>query len=605
MTPRYLHALRSLLGLGAGLLLAACASHSAPELPIRPIQPEAASGWQAKPGWQFQRYAVAAANPLAAEAGRQILQAGGSAVDAAIAVQMVLGLVEPQSSGIGGGALLLHWDGARLDAWDGRETAPAEADENLFLAADGQPLAFMDAVVGGRAVGVPGAVRMLEAAHRAHGRLPWAVLFVPAIELAEQGFAVSPRLRQMLAADPRLRDDPAAAALYYRADGTPLPVGSRLRNPALAAVLRRIAREGSSALHEGPVARDLVTRVREHPHNPGRLQLADLQGYQPLRREALCQLWLEQYRVCGFPPPSSGLISQMQILGLLEQLPALARPLEDDQPSAEFLHRYSEAAKLAFADRAQYLADPAFTPAPAGDWRSLLATDYLKERAALIGERSMGVASHGTPGGQPLAWAPQGEQPEYGTSHISIIDAQGNAVAMTSSIEQAFGARLLSDGGSGLPGGFLLNNQLTDFALVPRDAQGRPVANRVEPGKRPRTSMSPTLVFDAASGALLASLGAPGGPGIIHFNAKTLLGLYAWQLDTQQAIDLGNFVNFNGPSVLEAGRFPPETLDALRQRGHQVAERALPSGIQAIRRTDDGLLQGGADPRREGVVVGE
>lgn len=605
MTLRYPRALRSLLGLGAGLLLAACASHNAPELPIRPLQPEAASGWQAKPGWQFQRYAVAAANPLAAEAGRQILQAGGSALDAAITVQMVLGLVEPQSSGIGGGALLLHWDGTRLDAWDGRETAPAEADENLFLDADGQPLAFMDAVVGGRAVGVPGALRMLEAAHRLHGRLPWAVLFVPAIELAEQGFAVSPRLHQLLATDAALRRDPGAAALYYRADGTPLPVGTLLRNPALAQILRRIARQGSAALHEGPVARDLVTRVREHPHNPGRLQLADLWDYRPLRREALCQLWLERYRVCGFPPPSSGLISQMQILGLLEQLPALAQPLEGGQPSAEFLHRYSEAAKLAFADRAQYIADPAYVAAPAGDWRSLLAPDYLQARAALIGERSMGVARHGTPGGQPLAWAPQAAQPEYGTSHISIIDAQGNALALTSSIEQAFGARLLSDGGSGLPGGFLLNNQLTDFALAPRDAQGRPVANRVEPGKRPRTSMSPTLVFDAASGALLASLGAPGGPGIIHFNAKTLLGLYAWQLDAQQAIDLSNFVNFNGPSVLEAGRFPPASVEALRRRGHEVAERALPSGIQAIRRTADGQLQGGADPRREGVVVGE
>lgn len=596
--------LRRALGLSLGLLVAACTHQPSPEPLPRPSQPEAASGWQAKPGWQLQRQAVAAANPLAAEAGRQILAAGGSALDAAIAVQMVLGLVEPQSSGLGGGAFLLHWDGQRLDAWDGRETAPQAADEALFLTAEGRPMAFMEAVVGGRAVGVPGVLRMLETAHRAHGRLPWATLFAPAIELAEQGFAVSPRLHQLLAADAHLRRDPAAAAFYYRADGSPLPVGHVLRNPALAAVLRDIARDGSAAFYQGAVARDIVRRVRQHPGNPGRLQLADLQAYRPLRREALCQLWLAQYRVCGFPPPSSGLITQMQILGLLEQLPKPVPPLEDGRPSAEFLHRYSEAAKLAFADRAQYLADPDFVAPPAGDWRSLLAPAYLKQRASLIGERSMASASHGVPGGAPLAWAPQADQEEYGTSHISIVDARGNALAMTSSIEQAFGARLLSDGGSGLPGGFLLNNQLTDFALAPRDGEGRPVANRVEPGKRPRSSMSPTLVFDAKGGRLLASLGAPGGAGIIHFNAKTLLGLYQWRLDAQRAIDLPNFTNFNGPTVLEAGRFPPATLDALRARGHQVSEGELPSGLQAIQRNARGWF-GGADPRREGVVLGE
>ncbi|MCQ4345864.1 gamma-glutamyltransferase family protein [Pseudomonas stutzeri] len=599
------HAVRPCaLALSLALLVAACARQDSPELAIRPLQPEAASGWQGKSGWQLQRYAVAAANPLAAEAGRQILQAGGSAVDAAIAVQMVLGLVEPQSSGLGGGAFLLHWDGARLDAWDGRETAPMAADEGLFLDGDGRPLAFMDAVVGGRAVGVPGLLKMLEQAHRAHGRLPWAALFVPAIELAEQGFAVSPRLHRLLDADAHLRRDPAAAAFYYRADGSALPVGYPLRNPALAKVLRDIARQGSAAFYAGPTAQDMVDRVRSHPANPGQLQPSDLQRYRPLRREALCQLWLAQYRVCGFPPPSSGQITQMQILGLLERLPPLEQPLQDGRPSVEFLHRYSEAAKLAFADRAQYLADPAFVAPPAGDWRSLLAPAYLERRATLIGARSMGTASHGVPGGTPLAWAPQADQEEYGTSHISIVDAEGNALAMTSSIEQAFGARLLSDGGSGLAGGFLLNNQLTDFALAPRDAEGRPVANRVEPGKRPRSSMSPTLVFDARDGRLLASLGAPGGAGIIHFNAKTLLGLYQWQLDAQQAIDLPNFANFNGPTVLEAGRFPPATLDALRARGHQVSEGELPSGLQAIQRNAHGWF-GGADPRREGVVLGE
>ena len=294
----------------------------------------------------------------------------------------------------------------------------------------------------------------------------------------------------------------------------------------------------------------------------------------------------------------------MQILGLLEQLPALEQPLQDGRPSAAFLHRYSEAAKLAFADRAQYIADPDFVPAPAGDWRSLLAADYLKQRAALIGARSMGLAEHGVPGGRPLAWAPQAAQEEYGTSHLSIVDADGHAVAMTSSIEQAFGARQLSDGGTGLPGGFLLNNQLTDFAFVPRDAAGHPVANRVEPGKRPRSSMSPTLVFDAQSGALLASLGAPGGAAIIHFTAKTLLGLYAWQLDAQRAVDLPNFTDFNGPLLLERQRFPAATLEALRGLGHTVEEGELPSGLQAVQRTADGWF-GGADPRREGVVLGD
>ncbi|MCC6073576.1 gamma-glutamyltransferase family protein [Pseudomonas sp. GCM10022188] len=588
-----------------GLLLAGCAATpSGPSLPIRPIQPEAASGYQAKPGWQLKHYAVAAANPLAAEAGRAVLQAGGSALDAAIAVQMVLGLVEPQSSGLGGGAFLLHWDGQRLDAWDGRETAPAAADEQMFLGSDGRPVPFMEAVLGGRSVGVPGVLKMLEAAHRAHGRLPWAALFVPAIDLAEQGFAVSPRLHQLLAADQYLRLDPAAAAFYYHSDGSPLAVGERLRNPALAEVLRRIARQGSAAFYTGAVAEDLVSRVRRDPRSPGRLQLADLQRYRPLRREALCQLWLAQYRVCGFPPPSSGQLTQMQILGLLEQLPTLDNELENGRPSAAFLHRYSEAAKLAFADRAQYIADPDFVAPPAGDWRSLLAPAYLKQRATLIGEKSMGSASAGVPGGTPLAWAPQAAQEEYGTSHISIVDAQGQALAMTSSIEQAFGARLLSDGGTGLPGGFLLNNQLTDFALAPRDGQGRPVANRVEPGKRPRSSMSPTLVFDAGNGSLLASLGAPGGAGIIHFNAKTLLGLYQWRLDAQRAIDLPNFTNFNGPTVLEKERFPTGTLEALRALGQEVEEGELPSGLQAIQRNAQGWF-GGADPRREGVVLGE
>ena len=602
--------------LATALALAGCASPSpSPTAPDLPPLPGDVALVTHKPGWAFSRFGVAAANPLATAAGLQVLQAGGSAVDAAVAVQMVLTLVEPQSSGIGGGAFLLHWDGGRVQAWDGRETAPAAADERLFFGADGKPVPFQQAVVGGRSVGVPGAVRLLEAAHRAHGRLPWAQLLQPAIGLAERGFAVSARLHQQLADEQALRSDPQARAYFYRADGSPHPVGTLLRNPALAAVLRRIAAEGSAGLHTGPVADDIVRRVRGHAGAPGRLTAADLAGYATKEREPLCTDWLASYRVCGMPPPSSGHLAMLQILGILERLPPLPDPLRGDQPgtraeapsatpSADWLHAYTEAARLAFADRAQYVADPDFVEAPLGGWGSLLEDAYLRQRAGLVGDRSLGRATPGTPGGTRSAWAPMPDQPEHGTSHISIVDAQGRAVAMTTTIEAVFGSRLMSDGGTGLAGGFLLNNQLTDFSLAPTDARGRPVANRVQPGKRPRSSMSPTLVFDRRTGQLLMSLGSPGGPAIIHFTAKTLVGSLQWGLNAQQAIDLPNFGSFNGPTVLEAGRFPPATVAALKARGHAVVETDLPSGLQALQRTPIGWF-GGADPRREGVVMGE
>ena len=567
-----------------------------------PPAPEAATGYTAKPGWATERFAVAAANPLATEAGYQILRAGGSAMDAAVAVQMVLTLVEPQSSGIGGGAFLLHWDGAHVTALDGRETAPAAVDETLFLKPDGEPMDFQQAVVGGRSVGVPGTVKMLEQAHRQYGTLPWRDLLLPAIRLAEDGFEISPRLHGLLASDPSLRDNPPAAAFYYRPDGTPWPVGHRLRNPALAQLLRNIAENGSAAFYRGANAQALVRQVNEH-HNPGTLSLSDLEVYAPRQRDPLCNLWQQRYQVCGFPPPSSGHITQMQILGILEQLSPLPA-LDQGLPSADFLHHYTEAARLAYADRAKYLADPDFVPVPGRTWNSMLAPEYLKQRAALIGTRSMGTAEPGEPGPLPVAFASQPAQPEYGTSHISIVDDQGNALAMTTTIEQAFGARLLNDGGTGLPGGYLLNNELTDFAFEPRDDQGRPVANRVEPNKRPRSSMSPTLVFNAAGDQLLASVGSPGGAAIIHFTAKTLLGMYGWGLDAQRAIDLPNFGSFNGPTVLEAGRFPASTVEALKARGHQLNETEMTSGLQAIQRTDSGWF-GGADPRREGIVMGD
>jgi gamma-glutamyltranspeptidase/glutathione hydrolase len=546
---------------------------------------------------------VAAAHPLATQAGYDILKAGGSAIDAAIAVQMVLTLVEPQSSGIGGGAFLLHFDGAKTSAWDGRETAPSAANERLFLGADGKPLAFLAAAVGGRAVGVPGVVRMLEAVHRQHGRLPWAQLFEPAAALAERGFALSPRLHVQLKADAALAQDALARAYFFQDSGEPHPVGHLLRNPALAHTLRRIAQDGSAALHEGPVAQDMARRVQGHAANPGLLTTQDLAGYAAREREPLCTLWRMTIRVCGMPPPSSGHLAVMQILGMLGRLPSQAG-LQLGAPSVDFLHQYTEAARLAFADRAQYVADPDFVAPPAGRWTSLLDDAYLQQRAALIGPMSMKTAQPGQPVGATRSNAPQAAQFETGTSHISVVDAQGKAVSMTTSIEAVFGSRLMSDGGSGLPGGFLLNNQLTDFSFAPVGADGTPVANRVQPGKRPRSSMSPALVFDARNGRLLMTLGSPGGAAIIHFTAKTLLGTLAWGLNPQAAIDLPNFGSFNGPTVLEKGRHDATVVQALQARGHTVNETDMTSGLQAIARTPRGW-QGGADPRREGTARGD
>jgi gamma-glutamyltranspeptidase/glutathione hydrolase len=561
--------------------------------------------------------AVAAAHPLAAEAGLQVLKAGGNAIDAAIAVQMVLALVEPQSSGIGGGALLLYWNGTEVSAWDGRETAPAAADERLFLRPDGQPMTMAAALVGGRAVGVPGAVRMLEAVHRVHGRLAWVRLFEPAIALAEQGFRVSPRLHLLLRTDERLVADAQARAYFYDRNGAPHPAGHLLKNPALAEMLRAIAARGSSALHEGPVAADLVARVQGHATNPGRMTATDLSNYAAKRRMPICTDWLATYRVCGFPPPSSGHLTVMQILGLLERAKVTgagdaSTPLSQGLPAADWLHRYAETSRLAFADRDQYIADPDFVPAPGagaggagGDWATLLDGNYLAQRAALMGERSLGVAPAGRPRGQPLAYAPMPAQAESGTSHMSIVDAEGHAVALTTTIEAAFGAHLMADGGTGKTGGYLLNNELTDFSFAPADASGRPIANRVQPGKRPRSSMSPTFVFDRRDGRLMMVLGSSLGPVIIHAAAKTLIGSLQWGLDVQRAIDLPNFGSFNGPiTFLEAGRFPSATAAALRARGHTVVAFETASGLQALQRTATGWF-GGADPRKEGVVVGE
>ena len=570
-----------------------------------PEQPEAASGHTDKPGWAYSRQAVAAANPLATDAGLQLLRAGGSALDAAIAVQLVLGLVEPQSSGIGGGAFLLHFDGRRVQAFDGRETAPAGARTDMFLE-NGKPLPFDEAVLSGRAVGVPGAVRMLETAHRQHGTLPWGQLFTPAITLAEQGFQVSPRLHTLLQTDPHLRKDPLAARFFYDAKGQAWPVGHVLRNPEYAHVLRRIAAQGSRALHEGPVAQAIVARTAQPPL-AGALSLDDLQTYRPREREALCldhTARARTYRICGFPPPSSGQIAIGQILGLLGHTTPQGAEWAGGLPSPDFVHRYTEASRLAFADRAQFVADPDFVSAPGGDWRSLLAPDYLRLRSTLIGAQSMKVAPPGQPGGTKTSFAPMPMQPEYGTSHISVVDAHGRAVAMTTTIEAAFGARRMVTTDPARPGGFLLNNQLTDFSFAATDAQGRPIANRVEPGKRPRSSMSPMLVFDKASGELLMSGGSPGGALIIHYTAKLLAGTLHGGLNAQQAISLPNFGSLNGPTLLESGRFGLAMTEALKARGHEVREMEMTSGLQAIERTATGWF-GGADPRREGIVLGD
>ncbi|MEH0164629.1 gamma-glutamyltransferase family protein [Roseateles microcysteis] len=563
--------------------------------------PEADTGLVPKPGWSYKREAVAAANPLAAEAGARILREGGNALDAVVAVQMVLNLVEPQSSGIGGGAFLMLSDGSKVQAWDGRETAPAAATPEMLLRPDGRPMGVAEGE--GRVVATPGVLAMLQAAHASNGRLPWAKLMQPAIELAEQGFAVSPRLNKLLAQDRLLVRDEQARRYFFDTEGRPWPVGHKLKNPAFAAVLRRVAEQGAVVLQEGSAAQDIVKRVQARQ---GVLSEADLKAYKPLQREPICAVWRQQYKVCGFPPPSSGHLTLVQVLKLLDYGGAPTDPMQaNGLPNAEWLHRYAEASKLAFADRALYIADPAFTPAPAGDWQSLLDEDYLKRRAALIGSKSMGQAVAGQPRAAVTALAPQRDQPEYGTSHISVIDAEGRGVAMTTTIEAAFGARIMSDGGTGLTGGFLLNNQMTDFSLRSREADGRLVANRIEPLKRPRSSMSPTLVFDAKTGRLLLSLGAPGGPAIISFTAKTLLATLAWGLTPQQAIDLPNALSMNtGPFYMERDRWPAELQEQMRERGHQIQQSELTSGLQAIQRTADGRLLGGADPRREGIVSG-
>lgn len=580
---------RKTLPLLVAMALAASSATAQTQAPLAPA-PEASTGRTAKALGTAQRHMAAAANPLAAAAGREILRKGGSAVDAAIAIQLVLNLVEPQSSGIGGGAFMVHWDeGTKaVSTLDGRETAPKAARPNRFLGPDGKPMKFVDAVVGGRSVGVPGTLKLLEAAHQRWGKLPWPELFAPAIRLAEDGFAISPRLNGLLGGEKNLGKDPFAAAYFYEPDGKPKAVGTVLKNPAFAATLRTIAAAGTDAFYSGPIAEDIVATVTGHAGNPGDMTLEDLKAYEVEEREPVCGQY-RVWRICGMGPPSSGAVAVQQILGILE-----TKDMARLGPGAEAAHWFSEAGRLAFADRALYLADPAFLNVPVS---GLTDRDYIRSRAMLVSpDRSMGTAKPGDPPNKRAMLLAPSDGVENGTSHISVIDAEGNAVAMTTTIEDGFGSRLMTKGG------FLLNNELTDFSFAPEE-DGKPVANRVEPGKRPRSSMAPTLVFDAF-GRLYAVVGSPGGSQIIPYVARTLIALLDWKLDPQRAVDLANFGSRNGPTELEAGSEAEGWKAALEAKGHQVRVVDMNSGIQAIVKTPEGYL-GGADGRREGVAIGD
>nr|WP_218172298.1 gamma-glutamyltransferase [Pseudomonas sp. F8002] len=591
----------------AALTLAACHSATAPELPPAP---ELGSGYRTDMSPRnAERHMAAAANPLAAEAGREILRKGGSAIDAAIAMQAVLTLVEPQSSGIGGGAFIMLWDGKKVQAYDGRETAPAGATERLFLNADGTPMAFPQAQIGGRSVATPGVLRALEMAHKKTGHLQWATLFEPAIRLAEQGFPISARLHSLIAADRYMSRSPEMTAYFLNADGSPKATGTLLKNPALANVFKRIAKEGPDALYYGPIAEEITRKVQGNS-NAGSLTLTDLKGYSAVERAPLCTDY-KRWKVCGMPPPSSGGIAIAQILGTLQALeardPRMAlaplKPVKNDSPAGlepvpEAVHLIAEADRLAYADRAQYVADSDYVPVPVA---GLVAPDYLASRAALIGERSMGVAKPGKPAGIQVAYAPDRSPLRISTSQVVAVDDVGGAVSMTTTVEAAFGSHVMVQG-------FLLNNQMTDFSFIPEE-NGQPVANRIEPGKRPRSSMAPTLVFDRQSGELVATVGSPGGSQIIEYVSKSLVAMLDWNLDPQAAVGLPNFGSRNGATELEAGLFSAPLKQALKDKGHALSEIDMTSGAQAIVRVRDAQgkvsLIGGADPRREGEALGD
>ncbi len=566
-----------------------------PTLYAQDQAPEAATGNRQKQGVSFKRQGIAAANPLAVEAGYAMLRQGGTAVDAAVAAQLVLGLVEPQSSGLGGGTFMLVHDGKRrqLTTYDGREIAPAAATPQRFIGADGLPLKFYDAVIGGKAFAVPGTVALLAASHKKHGKLPWKTLFAPAIALAEQGFPVSPRLHGQLKGERFLKNDPASRAYFYNAAGEPWPVGYALKNPEYAATLKAIATKGAAAFYEGEIAGDIV-RVARAQSSASDVTEADLAAYRVVEREPVCGRY-RSLRVCGMGPPSSGGIAVAQILAFVERYPLS----QWGQNSADSVHVISEAGRLAFADRNRYLADPDFAAIPDG----LLDPTYLRLRGDLIDlKQSMKRAEPGSPPGTKIALADDRSAEFPGTSHLSIVDRFGNAVSMTSTIEDQFGARVMVRG-------FLLNNELTDFSFVPQE-NGVPVANRVQPGKRPRSSIAPIIVFDRNDRPFIVT-GSPGGSAIINYVAKSLIAMIDWGLSPQAAANLPNFGSRNGPTELERGTALEALKPELERRGHAVNVMEFTSGLHILQRSGPATgkagrdWRGGADPRREGVVLGD
>nr|WP_233532248.1 gamma-glutamyltransferase [Antrihabitans sp. YC2-6] len=584
--------------------------------------PEIASGYRSDmAAVETASFAVSTANPLSTAAACEVLRDGGTAADALIVAQTVLGLAEPQSSGIGGGAFLLYYDAEKntVDAYDGRETAPAAATENYlqWISDTDRTLPKPDARASGRSIGVPGAVRMLELAHQEHGRKQWRELFDPAISLADQGLEISPRLAQQIAESaPNLAVDPAARDYFLLPDGKPKPAGEKLTNPAMAKTLGAIASDGANAFYTGSIAQAIVdaTDTSTGDRTPGEMTLEDLAGYQAKKRTALCTGYRD-HEICGMPNPSSGGTAVASTLGILSNFDLGAlMPTDLDRnggvPDPKAVHLIAEAERLAYADRDKYVADSDFVPLPGNSTETLLNEAYLKQRAALIDPgKSMGQAQPGDFGPVPLGIP--GQVPEHGTSHISVVDKYGNAASMTTTIESAFGSFHMVDG-------FLLNNQLTDFSAAPTSSDGTPLANRVEPGKRPRSSMSPTLVFDRSPdgvrGPLELVVGSPGGSVIIQFVVKTLVNMLDWGLDPQQAVSAVAFGAANTPVTGVGGEHPnidatndgaaDPLVSALRAMGDQVSVAPQTSGLSALQRTDSGWI-GGADPRREGAVTGD
>ncbi|MEO9517658.1 MAG: gamma-glutamyltransferase [Paracoccaceae bacterium] len=556
------------------------------------ISPAVEQAIAAKTGGQpviAENYMVAAANPHAVEAGRRVLAAGGSAADALVAVQVVLGLVEPQSSGLGGGAFLVYYDAesGALTTLDGRETAPLAATPQLFQDDAGEPLQFFDAVVGGRSVGTPGTPALLEAAHRRWGKLAWGTLFDDAIGLANDGFVVSPRLAGLIENDAERLSRFPSTADYFFPGGTALQTGDVLVNADYAKTANAIAHGGADAFYTGAIAADIVATVQSADGNPGVLSETDLSVYQVKERAAVCA----EYRgldVCGMGPPSSGALTVGQILGMLGGYDLAGMGAEN--PDAWRL--IGDASRLAFADRGLYMADSDYVPMPT---QGLVDPAYLSDRGALLsGDKALEEVAPGTPAwDHAQLWAPDESIELPSTSHISIVDAQGNVASMTTTIENGFGSRLMVRG-------FLLNNELTDFSFRSHN-EGRAIANRVEPGKRPRSSMSPTIVMK--DGAPVLAIGSPGGSRIIGYVAKTIIAWADWGMDVQQAVDLPHAVNRFGTYDVEAGTSAEELAGPLTEMGFETNARALTSGLHLIEIGD--VLKGGADPRREGIALGD